>query len=245
MNSIPHRLVLLCMGAAVSLSAGPALTLIPADLAGTPGSTVGWGFTIQNDAGYIEITSSQFCLSSVNFPLLCPSTFPTTGTYIDIISTPPEDVILGPPGALDAPSSVTQDFNASTDMGVASFLIDPGATPGDSDVGQIVLTYNLSDLNPNNPNYDPNVDLIATDVVLSADASVTVLASATPEPVTAGLLAVALLAMGIAWRKGEGIRHGSGTQSITEEPQSRPTTAAGTSPNRQLRKAHRDLWPPG
>ena len=195
MNGIPRRLVLLCMGAAVSLSAGPALTLIPADLAGMPGSTVGWGFTIQNDAGYIEITSSQFCLNPVNFPLLCGS--PTTGTYVDIISTPPEDIILGPPGAMDAPSSVTQDFDPSTDMGVASFLIDPGATVGASDVGQIVLTYNLSDLNPNNPNYDPNVDLIATDVVLSADASVTVLASATPEPVTAGLLAIALLAIGI------------------------------------------------
>jgi hypothetical protein len=181
----------LCLGGAASLSASPVLTLIPPNLSGIPGSTVGWGFTIDNDAGYIEITSSQFCLNPVNFPLVCPS--PTTGTYNDIISTPPEDIILGPPGALDAPSSVTQGFNAVTDMGVGSFQIDPGATPGAVDSGEIVLTYNLSDLNPNNPNYDPNVDLISTGLVLSANASVTV--NATPEPATAGLLAVALAAL--------------------------------------------------
>jgi hypothetical protein len=161
------------------------LTLSPADLTGAPGSTVGWGFTIDNDVDYIEITSSQFCLAPVNFPLVCPS--PTTGTYTDIISTPPEDVIVGPPGGTD-PSSVTQDFDAIAGTGVGSFQINPAAVSGDSDVGQIVLTYNLTDLDPN----DPNAVVLGTDLVLSANASVTV--GTTPEPMTAGLLAVALAA---------------------------------------------------
>ena len=180
--------LLLGLGAAVSLSAGPILILAPpGGLSGLPGSTVGWGFTITNDADYIEITSSQFCVNPVNFPLVCPS--PLTGAYTDIISTPPEDIIVGPPGALDDPSSKTQTFDAIADTGIGSFAIGPGASAGDSDVGQIVLTYNLTDLDPN----DPNAIVLGTDLVLSANTSVTV--TGTPEPATAALLAVALLTL--------------------------------------------------
>ena len=55
------RAILLWTVAAFSLSASPTLTLTPSgDVGGSPGSTTGWGFTIQNDADYIEITSSQY-----------------------------------------------------------------------------------------------------------------------------------------------------------------------------------------
>lgn len=176
-----------CLGAAVAL-AGPVLTLTPPNgLAGLPGSTAGWGFTITNDVGYIEITSSQYCVNPVNFPLVC--TFSTLGTFTDFISSF-NDIIVGPTGAMDDPSSVSQVFDPIADTGIGSFAIDPGASIGDSDEGQIVLTYTLTDLDPNNP----AAQVLGTDLVLSADTGVTV-ASATPEPATAGLLVAALAAI--------------------------------------------------
>jgi len=173
------------LGAGLSLSAAPLLTLIPSNLSGPPDSTVGWGFTITNDSGYIEITSSQFCENPVNFPLIC--SLPTTGTYSDFIGTY-SDVIVGPPGGTD-PDSVSQlIFNPITDTGVGSFVINSGASVGASDTGEIVLTYTLTNLDPNNP----NATVLGSDLQLTANTNITVSAPvaplALPEPGTAWLL---------------------------------------------------------
>jgi hypothetical protein len=183
--------LLLWLGATVSLSASPILTLTPdADLFGAPGATVGWGFTITNDVDYIEINSAQFCDNPVNFPVVCIS--PTTGTFTDFISQF-NDIIVGPPGGTD-PDSVSQNFDPVALTGVGSFAIDPGALPSDSDVGEIVLTYTETTLDPN----DPDSQFVSNGV-FTADASVTVSSAATtPEPSTAGLLALALAACGAA-----------------------------------------------
>lgn len=185
------RTSLLWIGAAVSLPAGPVFTITPSgDISGAPGSTIGWGFTITNDRDYIEITSAQYCVNPVNFPLVCnPSAL---GTFTDFISQF-NDIIVGPPGGTD-PTSVSQNFDPVLLTGVGSFAINPGASIGDGDAGQLVLTYNLTDLDPS----DPNKMSLGTDLVLSADASVSVVTSSAPEPGTAGLIFAALAAMAVA-----------------------------------------------
>ena len=168
--------MLVWMGAAVSLLATPTFTLTPSgDVSGIPGSTVGWGFTITNDADYMEITSSQYCVGPFLFPV-CNS----SPQYNDFISA--NGTIVGPPGGTD-PSTVSQNFDPNAMTGVGSFAIT--ALDG-GDQGQIVLTYELFDLDPNDPNAMPLDN--GQEQVLSANASVTV----TPEPGTAGLMVAAL-----------------------------------------------------
>jgi len=181
----------LFLATAFSLAAEPTLILSPSALEGNIGATVGWGFTITNDSGYIEITSSQFCLSPVNF-VTNGCTLPLTGSYNDIISSA-EDIVVGPPGGT-LPDSVTQSFDPVAMMtGVGSFTINPGTPFTNSDVGEIVLTYNLSDMDPNSSTYDAGVDLVATDQVLFANTSVTT--TIAPEPSTAALLMAAAVVL--------------------------------------------------
>jgi hypothetical protein len=185
--------VLLWMGAAVSLSAATVFTLTPSgDVSGGPGSTVGWGFTITNDADYVQITSAQYCVNPVSFPALCNES--GLGTFNDFISVD-NDIIVGPPGGTD-PSSVSQSFDPILLTGVGGFDIDGGAPVGAGDVGELVLTYDLTNLDPN----DPNAVSLGTDLVLSANASVTVTGGGVPEPGTAGLMLVALAGLVVGRR---------------------------------------------
>jgi hypothetical protein len=183
---------LMWMGAGVSISASPVLTLTPSgDVSGPPGSTVGWGFTITNDTDYIEITSAQYCVNPVNFPVVCnPSML---GIFTDFISQF-NDIIVGPPGGTD-PSSVSQSFDPVALTGIGSFAISALDLVNSGDTGQIVLTYNLTSLDPN----DPNAVSLGTDLVLSANASVTA-GSSVPEPGTAGWMATALAGLAVGRR---------------------------------------------
>src|SRR5579872_2152274 len=132
------RALLLWTVAAFSLSASPMLTLTPSgDAAGSPGSLpAGWGFMIQNDSNYIEITSAQYCVTPVNFPLVCNSS--ALGVFTDFISQF-NDIIVGPPGGTD-PSTASQNFDPVAMTGIGSFTIANGASIGAGDQGQIVLT---------------------------------------------------------------------------------------------------------
>jgi len=160
-------------------------------LSGGPGDTVGWGFQITNDANYIEITSASFCLSPVSFPAC---TLPTTGLFTDFISG--WDIIVGYPGGTD-PATVEQPFDPIAVTGIGSFAIDPGAAIGAADIGAIVLTYNVFDEDPN----DSGANKLATDQVLTADASVEV-ASPSPEPATFGILGLGLAGLAAVARRG-------------------------------------------
>jgi len=155
---------------------GPILTLLPSgDLTGSPSDLIGWGFSITNDADYIEITSSQFCLSPVSFPAC---TLPEEGTFMDFISQY-NDIVVGYPGGTD-PDTVSQNFDPTLLTGIGSFDIAPTAPFSAEDVGQIVLTYDVYDADPNT---SPDANLLFTDLVLTANATVTVEEPATtPEP---------------------------------------------------------------
>jgi len=183
-----HRNVLaaaLLTASAGSLWADPILTLTPSpDQAGTPGSTVGWGFIIANDTSdYLIVSSSQFCLNPVLLTPAFACTSPLTGVYSDIIAA------TGP--TVGPHSSLSENFDPiGLTSGVGYFEIDPNAASSSSDAGQIVLTYDGFDGDPNSD----STNQVLFSVPLAADASVTVV---TPEPATWALLATALAILAI------------------------------------------------
>ena len=197
-------LTLAIMWATASVHAAPTLALLPSGtIYGNPGDIVGWGFTITNNTDYIEITSSQFCLSPVSFPITCNP--PTIGTFTDYISQF-NDIIVGPAdGAVT--STVTQPFSTTALTGVGAFQINLSAVPGSSNVGQIVLTYNVYDADPLLGPFDT----IASDQVLAADASVVV----GPEPATPVLSGIALLLLVVFMRARLRGRHTPGESLLT------------------------------
>ena len=151
------------------LSAAPMLTLTGGGaLTDQAGLLTGWGFSITNDTGYIEITSGQFCVNPVSFPACTTSSI---GSFTNFISQF-NDIIVGPVGGT-LPSLVSQTFDPVQLTGIGSFEFTPGLGPS-IDYGQIVLTYNLFDSDPNGASA-----AFLSSGVLAANASV---ATQTPEP---------------------------------------------------------------
>jgi hypothetical protein len=158
---------------------GPTLVLIPSDgvIAGLPGATIGWGYTITNTTDWLVITSASF--------------EPTTsyGTFTDY--TQFNFIVVGP-----APESesVTQVFNPLELTGAGSFTIAPDAPGGTVITGEIVMTYDLYSVDPNSPSFNPIVDTISTDNPLPVFAEVQVIGS--PEPATWIGVVTALILLG-------------------------------------------------
>jgi hypothetical protein len=175
---------------------GPALTLLPSgELSGEAGDVLGWGFSITNDANYIEISGAFFCTGVVNYPSSCGS--PLLGTFEDYISNF-NDIIVGNPTGTDL-ATVSQLFDITAKTGIGSFTVDPGAVVG-TDSGEIVLSYYEYDLDPNNP--DANLLDNGMEQYMWAEAEVDVV----PEPATAGMLGGALLIVALVgkWCAGAG-----------------------------------------
>jgi hypothetical protein len=152
------------------------LTLTPSgNLTGASGSTVGWGFTIVNPTlKWIEITSANFCEGSSGETSSC--TGPSIGTFTDFISGF-NDIVVGPnPNS----TTVSQAFKLTSDMGIGGFLIT--ASSGTTGTAQIVLTYNVFSVSPDDPSFDPDSDTVSTDNFLTAPASVAIQASTPPSP---------------------------------------------------------------
>jgi len=156
----------------------PTLTLDPLGgaISGPAGTTVGWGFTLTNlGVNFAVVTSSDFCVGVITSP--CSNSL---GTYTDFAG--PQFILVGPS---PENSSVTQAFDNNLLTGMGSFLVNPGATG--SVLGEIVLTYDLYSVSPNDPNFLPT-DIVSLGNLLTAPASV----SAVPEPGSLLLLASGL-----------------------------------------------------
>jgi hypothetical protein len=157
---------------------------IGGSLSGTPGSTVGWGFTISDSTEFVLIMQSDFCPpGSVEGDLTCPNS--PVGTYNDFTGGAP---IIGP--SPDSPS-VTQAFVLATEQGYGSFHISPTAGIGTVLPGEIAIVYLLF---TGDPNTDPTATQIGGDNFTSLPASITVIGGATvPEPSAILPLGIALL----------------------------------------------------
>lgn len=169
------QLQLLC-AAAASLLAGAAqaalLTVAPATLSAYPGETVGWGFSLTNDdaANYLLVTGTEFL----------PTPLSAFGSYTDLLGT--RWTVLNP-GA-----SLTEVYDALLGTGFGAFSLAEAAEGALA--GDLQLHYALFSVSPDNPDFNPDVDLVTADASVSASASVQRL----PEPATwalAGLAGVA------------------------------------------------------
>jgi hypothetical protein len=167
----------------VSLSMTPSGTA-----SGLPGSTVGWGFSLANGSSdYLLVSNSYFCESGQD-PLFTTCT-QSLGTYNDFIAN---NFTLINPG-----DTATQSFDSSSSTGIGNYVISNSASAGQSDVGSIIVVYDLYTVSPEDPNFDPSADLVpGGDMEISANAEVDVTGiSSVPEPGSLVLLGSALVAL--------------------------------------------------
>ena len=117
------------------------------------------------------------------------------GTFTDFISAA-NFFIIGP--ANSGSAVWAQTFNASTQNGIGSFFINPGAAVGSVASGDMTLTYDLFSRSPLDANFNPDTDTLSNGNVLSAAASVTV---SIPEPQTYAMLLAGLGFLGFVVRR--------------------------------------------
>jgi len=152
-------------------------------ISGLPGSTIGCGFNLSNTENYLVVTSAAFESAT------------TLGTFTDFISAS-NFFVVGP--APNASTVWAQTFNATTQTGIGSFTIDPGAAWGSVASGQIVLSYDLFSRSPVDALFNPDTDTLSNGNLLTASASVTVV----PLPAAVWLFGSALVGLaGFARRR--------------------------------------------
>ncbi len=177
MRRIPLLAISILVVAAAA-SAAPKLTLDPANgaLAGEPGQTVGWGFTLVNSTSdYLSVTGTS----------LLNETNPSLGTYEDFIGT--EGGIFA--GSTFPGLSWKQAFDPVNARGLGEYILPSSAIPGQSDSGIFLVQYDLF-------SGDPSLcgSCYVASSTLEAPFRVAVPA---PEPGSFGLLLIAV-AMGLA-----------------------------------------------
>jgi hypothetical protein len=171
----------------LTASADPiTLTLTPSGtVSGLPGDTVGWGYSIDNTSDdYLFVENSFFCAGAED-PLLTTCS-PSLGasTYEDFIADNFTEIAPG--------QTLAQSFDPAAMTGVGEYSIDPLATAGQTDIGSVVIVYDLFTTDFFSPDY--TCCQIGGDMELTAAAEVQVNGpvSAVPEPRSAIFLALGL-----------------------------------------------------
>jgi len=165
------------VAAAVAMAAPipPTITLIPSDgsVSAGPGGVVGWGFTLTNNdpSDWVVLSGSEFTGSMVD------------GTYVDYLSLPSAPLYVAGPSPES--STVTQNFDASSMLGVGEFDINSTAAPGPI-TGNIVVHYSEFSQDPNDPMFNPDTATVIADATLTNPATVNVV----PEPGMVSLVLV-------------------------------------------------------
>jgi hypothetical protein len=179
---------LVCFFALLGLAPAYAgtLTLIPADgnLAGPPGSTLGWGYTIENDSDHflqpMDLSAGVFAEgvpdSIFDFPVLAPH------TSLSVIF-----------------SNVVTSACAAPPCGLFELVWSPMAVPGFSVSGMFVVRSEYFSAPPDNPDA---IDLgPAADLSAPYTATVTGSTTAAPEPSMAVLAGVGLMVLSLCRRR--------------------------------------------
>jgi hypothetical protein len=178
MRKLLITLSFLCLAAAPALFADEiSFTLDPGSgvIAGAPGETIGWGFTLTNDTDdWITVTSSD----------LENETDPDLGVYTDFISAQGGNAGLYG-GALAPYTTWTEAFDGVS-QGAGSYTIDPSALYPATDDGLLSVYFDIYDGDPGNGgNY------LSSSLVQAGFEVETV-----PEPGPVGLLLGGLSALG-------------------------------------------------
>jgi hypothetical protein len=195
------------LGCAVSPARGDVLTVLGlnanSEVQGSPGSTVGYGFTFTSHTYYAILNFSEFLPA------------PSFAAYTDYIAS---NFITTSPG-----QPVTESFSLTvdpgtgnlTETGLGQFTIDRDAVVGRSFKGILTLDYDLYSASPNGNDFNPDQDLVSAGNEITADVGIKIVAPATvatPEPAGVGLLATALLLLGAAIKLGNPALRRPGTR---------------------------------
>jgi hypothetical protein len=189
MKRITLAIVIAAVFAACAQAAAiPTLTLLPANgqVAGLPGTVVGWGFTLTytDPSDWVILTGSEFTGS------------PVYGTYVDYLSLATAPLYVA--GPAPESSTVQQAWVSSSMLGVGEFDINSTALIDAVIKGNIVVHYSVFSMDPNDPAFNPDTSTVVADATLSEAAQITV----TPEPSSLSLmLSGVLLSFALAgWR---------------------------------------------
>jgi hypothetical protein len=155
------------------------------NLSGTPGSTVGWGFTISDSVDYVLLDNTGFCGPGISNSADIPCSNGPDGTYTDFTSS--NFVVVGPSPET---TPLTENFSASLMTGYGSFTINNTTPVGTVITDDLYVVYDLYSGDPASGG-----TLESSGNLASLSASITV-ESDSPEPGTmlpAGLAIASLL----------------------------------------------------
>jgi hypothetical protein len=200
MKTISRILVIFTLAlSAVHCTGVPAkaatLTILGLDssslLEGSPGQTVGFGFTFTNDTDYAILNFSEF------------DPMPSFADYTDYIANDYITTVPNIPVTEQFSQTIDPTTGVITETGLGQFAIHTDATVGQTLKGNLTLDYDLYSVDPNSPSFDPTQDGVSfgNEIVAKVGIRVVAAPAPVPEPRTLGLMAAAILMLGCALRK--------------------------------------------